>query len=140
MKHALLLLVVLVLTIPLAMAERQEAIARFVVGNYLLIGKSVDSTETYHGTIEIHADGKQLGVKRVINGETVLGSGAIEQALGGDTDVLRIRFTQYGKVFEETCLVSGDLDNYARISCYLYQPGVKTMNPGLEAFFHDKNP
>lgn len=67
------------------------------------------------------------------------GRAAIEAAVGGDARVLRIRFEQDGKSYEQTCMVGSDLDNYARISCYLYVPGRKTMNPGMEVLFIDHN-
>ena len=63
------------------------------------------------------------------------GKAAVEKALHGETEVLRIIFREADTDYEETCLISGDLDNYARLTCYLYRPGVKTDDPGLEAFF-----
>lgn len=108
-----------------------------LVGKYLLIGKEIDSDQTYLGKVEIFSLAGKLSVTRQINGKTILGTAAIEQALIAGANVLRIRFTDNGKPFEETCLFSWDLDNYSRISCHLYQPGIDTMNPGLEALFHD---
>ena len=34
-----------------------------------------------------------------------------------------------------TCLVSTDLDNYARLTCVWWQPGTEPKQPGLEAMF-----
>ncbi len=107
------------------------------MGKYTLIGKAPDSEQTYLGNVEIAYKGSQLQVSKVINGHTVTGQAAIESA--GETEVLRIRFTDNGKKYEETCLVGADLDNYARISCYLYQPQVETSSPGLEALFRDNS-
>ena len=74
---------------------------------------------------------------KIIAGKTIQGSAKIEFVLAGEYPVLRIRYDDGGKSIEETCLVHSDLDNYPRISCHLYQPGLKTQNPGMEAFFID---
>jgi len=109
----------------------------FLLGNYILIGKAVDSDATYQGKVELYAE-KNGGMKakRMIQGQTVIGDAALETALGGEAQVLRIRFSEKNIAYEETCLWKSDLDNYARISCYLYRPGGATANPGLEALFH----
>jgi hypothetical protein len=49
---------------------------------------------------------------------------------------LRTHFLQDQVSIEQTCLISSDLDNYARITCYSYSPDAKTDDPGLEAYFH----
>ena len=38
-----------------------------------------------------------------------------------------------------TCLVSGDLDNYARLTCYWWHEGSDMKRPGLEAMFPTAN-
>ena len=114
-----------------------DPLAVFVAGNYFLVGKAPDSNKTYQGKLSINNSNGQLNIARNINGVVIKGSAAIESALSGETKVLRMRFTEKGKSYEETCLVSGDLDNYARISCYLYTSDNKTTQPGMEALFHD---
>ncbi len=46
-----------------------------------------------------------------------------------------MRFVEHNLQYEETCMIDSDLDNYARITCYLHQPGSETDNPELEALF-----
>ena len=120
-----------------AQEAEQDGISDFIVGSYLVIGKGLESEETYHGKMEISRSAKELRVKRNIRGKTVEGSAAIEQATADGVEVLRIRFSEAAKDFEETCMIGSDLDNYPRITCYLYQPAVATKNPGLEALFRD---
>lgn len=108
-----------------------------VVGKYLLIGKALNSDKTYYGKVDIQDNEGKLVVIREINGKYTQGTAAIESALGGDAKVLRIKFIENKINYEQTCRVGSDLDNYARITCYLYQPNVETMQPGLEAMFHD---
>lgn len=114
-----------------------DAITEAQTGKYILIGKAIDSDRTYLGKVKISADGDSLSVIRTIDGNIITGHAAIEPVLNGDAKVLRIRFSDNGEKFEETCLFRGDLDNNSRISCYLYNPGSATQNPGLEAMFHD---
>jgi len=117
--------------------HRKHFSTGFVTGKYLLVGKGVDTNDTYHGQVEIYSEKEKLKVKRIIGGKKIVGEAVIESAAHGEATVLRIRFSENGAAYENTCLVWSDLDNHARISCYLYQPGVKTVNPGLETLFID---
>lgn len=102
-----------------------------------MVGKALDSENTYHGKVKIKNNNGELKVLRHINERTIEGTGTIESAVNGDTRVLRIRFDENKTQYEKTCMVGSDLDNYARISCYLYQPKIKTNEPGLEVLFND---
>jgi len=126
-------------TLPLVMAgePRKEFLSDFVLGKYLLVGKSADSTSTYFGHVEIYSENETLKVRRKIGSETVQGSARIESADRGGTKVLRVKFDNNGRSYEKTCLIHGDLDNYARISCYLYLSEGETEQPGLEVLFVD---
>jgi hypothetical protein len=93
--------------------------ADFILGKYLLPGKGVDSQQTYTGKITIYREDRKLKLSRIIDGETIIGDVVFETALGRYKKVTRIRFKQGNKSYEETCLWQGDLDNYARMSCYL---------------------
>jgi len=132
-----ILISLLLIVLPLKGIAQSEPLYQVVQGNYLLVGKGLDSTDTYHGTVVISVSGEKLMVMRTINGITVSGVAAIESALSGETKVLRIRFTEDDVDYEETCMISNDLDNHARISCYLYRPDQATTQPGIEALFHD---
>lgn len=115
----------------------EDFLEMMVQGKYLIVGKAIDSEKTYIGKISIVKDKDTLQVIRTIDDLQVTGSAAIETAIGGDAKVLRIRFKEQEKKYEETCMVSSDLDNNARISCYLYQPNVTTNDPGFEVFYND---
>ncbi|GAB6040801.1 hypothetical protein [Endothiovibrio diazotrophicus] len=108
----------------------------FVVGDYRLIGQRPDSSETYAGRVEIaERKGGGLTGRRSVGGESVVMEVALERALAGEAQVLRMRFTEEGVAYEATCLLQSDLDNYARISCYRYRRDGATRRPGLEALF-----
>ncbi|BCV48674.1 hypothetical protein [Shewanella algae] len=121
---------------PAAFAEVDELFKQYLQGNYQLVGKAIDSDASYTGKMSIYEQGGELKVRREIEGLSIQGTAAIEPVLNGDAKVLRIRFQQRERDIEASCLWRGDLDNYARISCYLYHPGEDTENPGLEALFH----
>ncbi len=113
-------------------------LASFIAGKYHVIGKLLNSDKTYYGKMDIHVTEKGvIKVVRKINSIVTEGTGAIETANHDKTKVLRIRFKEAGKEYEETCMIDSDLNNYARMTCYLYRPGVQTRNPGLEAMFID---
>lgn len=111
--------------------------ADFIVGHYLLVGQGIETESTYSGTVSIYLENKQLKVKRTIDGNVTNGVAIFKVTLNGDSKVLRINFSENNVNYEETCLWISDLDNYARISCYLYTPGVKTRKPGMEVLFID---
>ncbi|TNC85107.1 MAG: hypothetical protein CSH37_08730 [Thalassolituus sp.] len=134
MKIAIALLVP---TISLVCVAEDDFLHMMVQGKYLLVGKGLDSDHTYHGKVEIKEQNGKLTVLRRINGKTTHGAAAIESALDGDAKVLRIKFAEGESKYEETCMIGSDLDNNARISCYLYQPKIRTMQPGLEVLFND---
>lgn len=116
-------------------AERNAFLRDYLAGSYEFIGKGIDMRSTYFGTATIESTGEQMTMQRDIEGQRVTAVASIESATADDIAVLRVRFEQDGKQFEETCLIANDLDNYPRLTCHLYQPGSYEQQPGLEAFF-----
>jgi hypothetical protein len=118
-------------------AEDSDSTLQFLAGNYLLIGKKPDSKETYTGTISFvyREEKKELQFTRTINGKKTRGIAKIEKVLSGEADVLRLRFTENKSEYEGTFLWRSDLDNYGRLSGYIYLKNSNTDNPGLEAYF-----
>ena len=135
MKLLFTTIVALVLATEVAGQTREQHLESYIQGTYLLIGKHLDSTDTYYGEAVITRSESSLSVTRTISGMVTHGTATVAHTTGDHTPVLRMNFSEDGKKYEETCIVAGDLDNYARITCYLYIPGTKTLNPGLEAFF-----
>ncbi|MFH2011989.1 MAG: hypothetical protein ABIJ37_04675 [Pseudomonadota bacterium] len=140
-KVMLLSGVLLALVSQLAIAdniENHEFLYGYLAGHYIVIGKELDSEKTYYGKVVFSYEDERLIVMRDIQGQIVKGEGKIEHILGLDeANVLRVRFVQAGKKYEITYLWRSDLDNYARLSGYLYEPGKKTDKPGMEVLFID---
>jgi hypothetical protein len=135
MKCKLFLILAVIPVLSQADDAMNEFLKMIVPGEYTVIGKNINSDKTYQGEVSITRQDDTFAVMRSINGTKIVGQAAIESAAGGDAKVLRIRFEENNVNYEETCLVSSDLDNYARISCYLYMQDGKTRQPGLEALF-----
>src|SRR5450755_2785643 len=110
-----------------------ESTVGFLVGNYLLVGKKPDSELTYLGRVVLKQRGDKFEVRRTINGQTVRGTASFETATPDKIPVLRMRFQFEGEACEATYLWQGDLDNYVRLTGYVYSTTKnKTKLPGLE--------
>ncbi len=106
----------------------------FVAGDYALIGREPGGGAAYAGTARITQDGDQLILERQIGGGTVRAVGRAEvPSPPGEGQVLRFRWDD-GHAMLMTCLVAGDLDNYARLTC-LWGADGQPREPGLEAMF-----
>jgi hypothetical protein len=117
--------------------SNHEFLYDYLSGTYIVIGKELESEKTYSGKIIFESKKDHIIVTRIIDGESIQGIGKIEHTRLDKDNVLRVRFKKEGKAFEITYLWRPDLDNYARLSGYIYQPGKRTLRPGLEALFID---
>ncbi len=127
--------------VPLLAQEEDELASTlgFLTGDYILIGRKISSDETYTGRIRFfyNEKGRCLDMKRTIAGHTVTGTARMELVLGGDAQVLRLSFREKGIEYEGTFLWRGDLDNFGRLSGFIYIKGTQPDKPGLEAYFID---
>lgn len=109
----------------------------FLQGTYQVIGRWPDSNESYNGKIILKSKDDHFQVLRSINGEETEGVGRIATATADKIKVLRVGFTQYGRKYEATYIINSDLDNYARLTGYVFLKTGETKRPGLEALFID---
>ena len=109
----------------------------YLQGTYILIGKAPDSNVTYYGTMEFINEENGLKVIRAVSGKIVTGEGKIEYATADKIQVLRVGFTENEKKYEATYLIGSDLDNYGRLTGFLYEKDGKTKLQGFEALFSD---
>jgi hypothetical protein len=135
-KLLVFIIILLLVAEPGTSAENDtDFLYGFLKGSYELIGRWPDSKETYSGKIIFEKDRGHFRVVRLINGKKITGIGKIETVTSDKVKVLRIRFKQDEREYEGTYLIGSDLDNYGRLTGYLYLKNGKTKNPGLEAFF-----
>jgi hypothetical protein len=136
LKSLIFIIILLFVAEPETLAENDtDFLYDFLKGSYELVGRWPDSNETYSGKIILEKDREHLRVVRLINGKKIAGIGRIETATSDKVKVLRIRFKQEEREYEGTYLISSDLENYGRLTGYLYLKNGKTKYPGLEAFF-----
>ncbi len=119
--------------------QKSDFLYGFLQGTYDLIGKLPDSDKIYSGKVILKKKGNIMEVTRIIKGDRILGSGRIESATADSIKVLRVRFIEKNIRYEATYLISSDLDNYGRLSGYLYLQKGGTKIPGLEALFIHRN-
>ena len=113
----------------------QDAWSALLPGHFMLVGRLPDNGATYPGTAVISAGGQGFSLSRTIGKKTITAKGSIEvPSPPGEGQVLRFRWHENGPRLM-TCLVRGDLDNYARLSCLWIIEGRKHKAPGLEAYF-----
>lgn len=108
----------------------------YLAGDYRLIGQQPDSGATYSGRVTLTEHEGRFDVVRTTAGVTTHGTATIETAGEGGTQVLRLRFTAGEVAQEVTYLWRSDMDNYPRLTGYLYRGKGITHSPGLEALFH----
>lgn len=116
----------------------EENVLGFLSGNYILIGKKINSKATYAGEIQLKYNEKQkyLEVKRVVSGVKSEGIATIEYFTSDQIPILKIKFTEKKVKYEGVFLWRSDLDNFARISGHIYFADDEFVDdPGLEAYF-----
>lgn len=108
----------------------------FVVGRYQLIGRAPDSTRTYHGSAKIEHIGKTLRLTRIIERKTQVVHGVVRRADPGEAYVLAFAWkSEAARPMEMVCVIGGDLDNYARLTCHWGIKANPHKQPGMEAYF-----
>jgi len=110
-------------------------LASFLAGDYRLIGQLPNSGATYAGRVTLQAEGTRLRFTRIVGDQRASGDARIETSLSDRAPLLRMRFVLEGREVEGTYLWRSDLDNYPRLSGYIYLPDGSTRSPGLEALF-----
>ena len=120
--------------------EATNMLRVFLVGSYEVVGRYPDSQQLYSGTVEIRlsdTDSKTLSMKRMIGDVSTQAEGTIAEATSDGVKVLRCVFQDAGQSMEATYLIDSDLDNYARLTGYVYRRGGNTRLPGIEVLFNN---
>jgi hypothetical protein len=110
----------------------------FVVGDYVIVGREPDRGRPYSGTarVELGEGGLLLNRRRGEHEVTAMGRFEVPSP-PNEGRVLRFRWYDPEPVLM-TCLISADLDNYARLTCYWLHEGSQPAEPGLEAMFPNR--
>jgi len=121
-----------------AKEDESDLLYTFLQGTYELVGRWPDSQQTYTGRAVLSKTADFIKVVRTIGGEQIEAVGKIETATADKIKVLRVRFEQDGEQYEATYLIGSDLDNYGRLTGYVYSRERPSGQPGLEALFYDR--
>jgi hypothetical protein len=111
-----------------------EFLQGFLAGEYRIVGQAPDGGTPYSGHLTLKPKENAFEVSRDIAGVKINGSATIETA-GEECPVLRIRFSLDTVEYEGTFLWHSDLDNYTRLTGYIYRRHGETKLPGFEAWF-----
>ncbi len=139
MKAWTVVVVIVLVIAPIVWAENdhEALLYDFLEGSYEIIGRWPDTDEPYTGKMELKRSNDHFKTIRRINGEIIEGVGKIETATADNINVLRIRFIEAGCSYEGTYIIASDLDNYGRLTGYVYLKEGGTKIAGLEAMFRD---
>jgi len=136
MKFIFYMLVLSLITSVCHAGEEWESDYPLIAGEYEVIGKRMETGKLFSGSITIKEEKPNVFVVvRVIDGKKITGSGNIELSGSEKTPIFRMRFVENGTAFEGTFLWQSDLDNYGRISGYVYTKDYQGKTPGLESLF-----
>jgi len=135
MKKTSILLISILVSVSIFSQEEDNFLQEFLIGNYSVIGKMVESDDTYFGTMKVDFNNKEFKITRTIKGKTIKANGKIKKTGPEQTQVFVISFTENKVLYEITYLIDTDFDNYGRLTGYRYYKNSETENPGLEALF-----
>jgi len=115
--------------------DSADFLCQFLQGEYEIIGRYPDSEQFYHGMMKIEYSHNGLKLIRTIDSATTYGTGLLQYATADSVHVLRVLFNNALNQTEITYLIHSDLNNYARLTGYVYRKQNKTTKPGIESAF-----
>ena len=107
----------------------------FLVGTYTIVGKKIESSETYTGSMKIENIKGKFKVTRQIGDKKIICEAVIKEVLSGEIKIFIINYTENKIDYEISYMIDTDFDNYARLTGYFYIKGTYPEKPGLEAAF-----
>lgn len=118
-------------------ANGQNFLPDFLGGKFVVIGRLPDAADLFSATITIKSENEKLIVTRTVGEKSILCQAEIADATGDQVPVLRLQWREKNTDFEGTYQIHSDLDNYPRLSGYIYKQDGSSKQAGLEAWFSD---
>ncbi len=115
--------------------EKKDFLLSSLAGSYEVIGRLPGSPKTYSGRLDISRKGDKLVLVRKIKGVKATGEASVQHATADNIPVIRASWKDGKTGYGATYLVNTDLDNYPRLTGYIYYSGRETESPGIEALF-----
>ena len=136
MKAFIAIALLLFTNINIFSQETEDAFLKdFLVGEFTIIGKKIESTETYTGSMIIENIKGKFKITRQIGDKKIICEAAIKEVLSGEIKVFIVYYTENKIDYEISYMIDTDFDNYPRLSGYFYKKGTYPKNPGLETAF-----
>lgn len=120
---------------PGADREKEDFLLSTLVGSYEVIGRLPESRKTYSGKVVISREGDKLVLERTVNGTKYTAEASVGTATADKVPVVRAAWKQGRTGYGATYLMHTDLDNYPRLTGYVYFSGRRNGTPGIEALF-----
>lgn len=92
-----------------------ESLLDFVTGDYAIVGQEPDGGAPYAGSAHIEPEAGGVALKERRGNHEFTAKGTVEAPSPGEGKVLRFRWQDDGPMIM-SCLVAGDLDNYALVA------------------------
>lgn len=133
MKRIIILLLGLYIVTAQANQCEDCSLNNIIPGQYTVVGRLPDSNRTFSSSIEIKPlKNKTFSATEKMNAKVIRRwEGQFKRASPGEGDVLHLK----GQHGELACLVSTDLDNYARMTCLWKKNNQQSNKLGLVALF-----
>jgi len=99
---------ILLLSSSLFAEEASVAQYNSLVGSYACIGRWPDSNKTFSGRVEISKANEGVKMIRLIDREKIEAVGKYRTPTPDNIPILKVKFNQKGKAYEETGLINSD--------------------------------
>ena len=106
-----------------------------LIGDYVVVGREPDGGVAYSGSARIERDDDHLVLRQRRGERQITAAGRFEVPSPPDEGRVLRFLSQDPEAVTMTCIVSSDLDNYARLTCLWLRQGTEPAEPGLEAMF-----
>jgi hypothetical protein len=115
--------------------DDDAALRDLVLGDYVTVGREPDGGTAYNGSARIEFDDNHLVLRERRGEHQITAVGRFEVPSPPDEGHVLRFLSQNPEAVTMTCVVSSDLDNYARLTCVWLRQGSEPAEPGLEAMF-----
>ena len=115
--------------------DGDDTLRDLVLGDYVTVGREPDGGIAYNGSARIEFDGDHLVLRERRGEHQITAAGRFEVPSPPDEGRVLRFLSQDPEPVTMTCIVSSDLDNYARLTCLWLRQGTEPAEPGLEAMF-----
>ncbi|HNH32876.1 MAG TPA: hypothetical protein PK937_09655 [bacterium] len=116
-------------------AQNDEDLVSFIIGQYEIIGRYPGSKKPFIGSAVVTLDNGKIFVKRTIDKKTEMADAEFIKVTADQITVLQCRFQSGKETYVGVYMIKGDLDNYPRLTGQLFKSKDESFPSGIEAWF-----